>query len=902
MGNFKQLSATNLFRVRFFASRACTQELFGVLLAVAEIRRFLEQRKVALEAQWYWFDRTSSLASTQGSCDATFVVRPDGRIDGGHVRGKSDFARRAPPIRDISGKLLTLVRIRDSVLRELGIPPRRPWIRVFLLPSDWLSLAVATTLQQVVPVEINALSPKLGGRRPKVKDIEVVSVESGDTLFSGLPQEFQDWTMRAFRVLQAFPSGVPGPHKLHITLPDLITSLSDETCSLGEVVIGLLHSATPSAAFGVSWQSLARKAPALISVHNFGQCSTVRRCYVSIGKRLLARSRGQQASDYSDVLSQISESLAAVFGTRFAMLLANIRPRHVHAISSCELPLELLDYPFPLGTTSGVAHHNIATLPLVSSKSRSRNRVKVLTAVLNETPNAKRELITVNRSLGVKSGIASTAGWRKSRSLDSIPAFIIHLAGHVIREPELQRLLSSLYTENQFPARTTTVICNSCSSSRMLHVMRFYADSIVCTRWPITDEAALEFAGKFYHSISIGKSVAEAIVSARRSGMNTKLWEDPTWMSYTLLGEDALGMQRSKQQLASHCGVIADLHRSRGRYLDAGAWHRRAAGFHNSSDNYPLALEHMSLAEQDIAEYYRDQENFVESSRRRFRAAEILKKLANLGSAKGHIETSTVVARALSIRAWAYAELASFHFFQRHYALAARQRFRAASFFRLASMASRSSFAFVQECKAYHWEYRAWRHLALAGSSWRKSNYARSVAELEFGIACMRKAARFEIQESDRIRLNGYLNYLRALMLRSQAWFLLEHEKYSGAMEALDEAIGVLKESLRRFPLQRDSSWAEGNLLLMVAQRELGSALQFANFHKNRSASMLVRLVRAVHALQRSVERFTLQALRQRSRQASFETMQVMSYLGQGGSTTTAVRMLNKIIFNDALF
>jgi tetratricopeptide (TPR) repeat protein len=346
-----------------------------------------------------------------------------------------------------------------------------------------------------------------------------------------------------------------------------------------------------------------------------------------------------------------------------------------------------------------------------------------------------------------------------------------------------------------------------------------------------------------------------------------------------------------------------DLFRTNGDYVAASAWHQRAASYlrgRGSPEERRSALENMSLAEEDLAEFYREQENFAESARHRFRAADILQSSVRPITKR---DFADVRARVLCIRAWGFAALANSHFFRRQYRLAVHQRQRASHCFLLASrLRGVCGTSLGRRCRAYSWEYRAWQQLARAGTSWRSANYDRSVKELDRAVAYMNLAVHSDIEEYDRIRLTGYRLYLRALMLRSHAWLALSRCNYASAIEALKEAVHVLAESCECFPLVRDRSWAEGNLLLMTAQRCLACAVMRGCANGEVPDPMLSELLEALQLLKRSEECFTLQALRQRSRQAAYAIKEVISEITSGRPRAGLVAALKSIVTDESIF
>jgi len=374
-------------------------------------------------------------------------------------------------------------------------------------------------------------------------------------------------------------------------------------------------------------------------------------------------------------------------------------------------------------------------------------------------------------------------------------------------------------------------------------------------------------------------------------------------MSYAVMGEDKFRRRAATGHLGTHCAELADLFRTKGNYVAASTWHQRAARYlqgGGSPDDRRSALENMSLAEEDLAEFYREQENFAESAQLRFRAANILQRSVRRAKKGAYSE---VRARALCIRAWGFAELASFHFFRRQYSLAVRQRERASQCFLLAShLHGVSGTPLGSRCRAYFWEYRGWRQLARAGQSWRSANYACSVRELDSAVAYMGKAIRSNIEEYDRSRLMGYRLYLRALMLRSHAWLAVTRENCAGAIEALKEAVHVLGESGEHFPLQRDKTWAEGNVLLMTAQSGLARAVMHSCANGQAPNLVLNDLLSALQLLTKSEECFTLQALRQRSRRAAHAIKEVISGITLGGPRAGSVTLLKRIMTDDSIF
>jgi hypothetical protein len=257
----------------------------------------------------------------------------------------------------------------------------------------------------------------------------------------------------------------------------------------------------------------------------------------------------------------------------------------------------------------------------------------------------------------------------------------------------------------------------------------------------------------------------------------------------------------------------------------------------------------------------------------------------------------------LCIRAWGYAALASFHFFRRRYSLAARQRERASQCFLLAShLKGVSGTPLGRRSKAYFWEYRGWRQLARAGQSWRGADYACSVKELDHAVVYMDRAIHSKIEEYGRSRLIGYRLYLRAVMLRSHAWLALTRGNYSGAIETLKEAVHVLDESCKCFPLQRDKTWAEGNVLLMAAQRSLARAVMHGDANGPAPNLVLSDLLSALQMLNRSEECFTLQALKLRSHRAAQAIKEVISGITLGRPHARSVSVLKRIMTDDSIF
>jgi hypothetical protein len=51
----------------------------------------------------------------------------------------------------------------------------------------------------------------------------------------------------------------------------------------------------------------------------------------------------------------------------------------------------------------------------------------------------------------------------------------------------------------------------------------------VGTLWPVTDRAALAFAGAFYGEMSKGQPIGEAMLRARQ---HERYPDDPTWLAY----------------------------------------------------------------------------------------------------------------------------------------------------------------------------------------------------------------------------------------------------------------------------------------------------------------------------------------------------------------------------------
>jgi tetratricopeptide (TPR) repeat protein len=437
----------------------------------------------------------------------------------------------------------------------------------------------------------------------------------------------------------------------------------------------------------------------------------------------------------------------------------------------------------------------------------------------------------------------------------------------------------------------------------MLDVMRSYAETVVCTRWPIDDDTALQFARSFYESLSRGNAIAEAIVSARRAGMRKSRWENPTWMAYMVVGEDIFGTGPIAQRLASHCSELGDLFRAKGDHIAAGAWYQRAAGFFKSgrqADARRSALENASAALQQFADYYSDQENYVESARLRFRAATTLEAAVARVASK---HSGAVRARALCIRGWGFAAKATDYFFRRQYADAARQRHRASRCFFLAgNVPGVAGSGFGRKCRAYYWEYRAWRRLAIAAGAWRRCAYAESVTELGRGVSNMRRAVDSSIDEYDRVKFKGYLFYFRALMLRSHAWAALNADNYEGAIEALNEAVRLLSEGHDLFVLHRDAKWAEGNILLMIAQRELVCAILHAGTLGSGAGAALESLFNALRVTRNSQECFPSQALKQRSSRTVAQIKLIVASIARRGSCAGTGEAIRRVVTSDLLF
>jgi hypothetical protein len=168
----------------------------------------------------------------------------------------------------------------------------------------------------------------------------------------------------------------------------------------------------------------------------------------------------------------------------------------------------------------------------------------------------------------------------------------------------------------------------------------------------------------------------------------------------------------------------------------------------------------------------------------------------------------------------------------------------------------------------------------------------------------MGKAARLRSDEYERVRMEGYEMHLRALALRSHAWVCLSAKAYQGALETVKESIRLLAASKTLFPLQRDSTWAEGHLQLMIVQRDLIRAAMILATQLNcRSrGKVIANLLSALRALQESQRCFSFQAMKLRLLKGSEHIKEVLMLIGRENRSDAAFRRIKQIIVDDSVF
>jgi hypothetical protein len=64
--------------------------------------------------------------------------------------------------------------------------------------------------------------------------------------------------------------------------------------------------------------------------------------------------------------------------------------------------------------------------------------------------------------------------------------------------------------------------------------MQAGAGAFIGSLWSVTDEAARDFASEFYHQLTGGSPLGEAVAAARRTAASQP--GDPTWLAYTVYG------------------------------------------------------------------------------------------------------------------------------------------------------------------------------------------------------------------------------------------------------------------------------------------------------------------------------------------------------------------------------
>ena len=86
------------------------------------------------------------------------------------------------------------------------------------------------------------------------------------------------------------------------------------------------------------------------------------------------------------------------------------------------------------------------------------------------------------------------------------------------------------------------IFFNSCHSGRLgfsltrlgswgAQFVHLGCGGFVGALWPVTDRAALAFAGAFYGEMSKGQPIGEAMLRARRQ-VHERYPDDPTWLAY----------------------------------------------------------------------------------------------------------------------------------------------------------------------------------------------------------------------------------------------------------------------------------------------------------------------------------------------------------------------------------
>ncbi len=79
--------------------------------------------------------------------------------------------------------------------------------------------------------------------------------------------------------------------------------------------------------------------------------------------------------------------------------------------------------------------------------------------------------------------------------------------------------------------------------------MHLGCGGFVGTLWPVTDRAALAFAGAFYGEMTGGRPIGEAMLRARQQARE-RYPDDPTWLAYCCFADP---LARIVDSTAKHC-------------------------------------------------------------------------------------------------------------------------------------------------------------------------------------------------------------------------------------------------------------------------------------------------------------------------------------------------------------